>query len=236
MTNPIQLKIQAHREWADYLEKGDKMRGLFLRAALPVPEELKQLLGGTSSPAQPGNAPFRPPFPPDAQGDWIWIDIPSATTTTLTLALVRQSAKALTAKEIRDQIVAFGGEHAEVVVGTVYNAVQRMIVNGVLDRSGDGTIIIKQMERVPMLYEHHIWGAVTAFQMTELAAHRRDAEVYILRKYGPLQQMQLLERIKEADLLNPGVPLNKDLIKGDFNFMNGTRIRKVGSAKKWEAI
>ena len=160
----------------------------------------------------------------DAQGEWIWIDIPSATTTTLMLALLRQSAKPLTPKEIRDQIVAFGGEHEEVVVGTVYNAVQRMTTNDVLSRNEDGAVTIKQMERV------------TAFQMAELAAHRREAEIFILRKHGPLQQMQVLAKLKEADLLNVQIPLNKDLIKGDFQSLDGKRIRKVGSAKKWEAI
>lgn len=238
MTSNIQLKIEAHRAWADFLERADSTRSLFQRAGLSVPEELKHLLGGSAaSPPQTSIGNFRPPSPPNAGDDWIWIDISDATTTSLTLATLREVDKPLTAKEIRDKIITLGEKHEEVVVGTVYNAVQRMAANDVLNRGDDGRITIKQAEKTPLMHDGRLWGPVAAFQMAELAAHRRDAEVYLLRKTPVgLQQSQVVAMLRDGDLLNPLVPMNKDLIKGDFGVMDGKRVRRIGNSKKWEAI
>lgn len=238
MTNNLLLKIEAHRSWADILERCDKARSLFQRAGETVPEELKALVGNT--PASPMHSPhpiFRPPSPPNAGDDWIWIGIEDAATTTIMLAILGLSEQPLTVKDIRDKIVALEGNNSEIVMGSVYNAAQRMITNQILIRDEEGRLTSKQPDKIAVIYEGRLWGPVSIFQMAEQAAHRRNAEVFLLRKsQAGLLQSQMVAMLRNPDVLNPAVPMNKDLIKGDFEVMNGKRVRRIGNSKKWEAI
>lgn len=235
MTTSVQLKIQAHREWADYLERGDKLRATFQRAGMPVPEELRMLLG-TVTPAQATIPIFRPSPPPDAGDDWIWIDIPSASITTLMLAILNGAKVPMNPRTILEKVVECGEPHNGTVINTLYNAIKRL-ESTVLTRNEDGTVSLKHEEDMPVLFEGRVWGPVSVFPSnSELAAHRRDAEIFTLKKNGPLQQMQLVRILAQHDLLNRAIPVRKDLVKGDLELMNGKRVRRVAGSKKWEAI
>src|SRR5579871_4887592 len=109
MTTIVQLKAQVHRDWADYLERGDKLRASFQRAGIPVPDELKVILG-SGSPSQPPVLVFKPNAPPDAGDDWIWVDIPSASTTTLMLAILHEEGP-LSPKNILEKMMEHGEPH-----------------------------------------------------------------------------------------------------------------------------
>jgi hypothetical protein len=235
MTTTVQLKAKVHRDWADYLEQGDKLRAGFQRAGIPVPDELKTLLGGGPS-AQTTTLVFKPNTPPDAGDDWIWVDIPSASTTTLMLAILHEEKLPLFPKTILQKMMECGEPHNGTVINTIYNSIKRL-EGTTLTRSEEGAISITQAENIPVLFEARLWGPISAFPASsELASHRREAEIFLLKKFGPQQRMQLVRQLEHFEMLNKGIPLSKDLVKGDLDLMNGKRVRQLGSSKKWEAI
>jgi hypothetical protein len=230
--------MEAYRALANLLEQAERTRSLFQQAGVSVPDTLQRLLRGDST-ASGSNAGsiFRPPAPPEAEPDWVWISIADTTATTLSLAIVRGTREPLTTREIRERIVALGSTHERVLVGTVANAGTRAAQHGDISRDEEGRWILLKKEAAAIIHEGNVWGPPRVFQMQELAAHRRDAIVHLLRQNPVgLQQMQISAMLKQGDQLSSEIPSNKDLIKADMEAMNGARVRRVGNSKKWEAI
>lgn len=238
MSPSLKLEMEAYRALANLLEQAERTKSLFQQAGVAVPDTLGRLLRGSSSAAESSAGTiFRPPAPPEAESDWVWISIADATAATLSLAVVRASGELLTTREIREKIVALGSPHERVLVGTVANAGTRAAEHGDIERVDDGRWKLLRKEAAAVIHGGNVWGPPSIFQMQELASHRREAIVYLLRQHPVgLQQSQIAAMLKQGDLLNPDIPLNKDLIKADMDTMNSKRVRRVGNSKKWEAI
>jgi hypothetical protein len=184
---------------------------------------------------QPSVGEFKPSdIPADCDPDWVWVDLKSATPGTIALAIVRASSEPLTTREIHERT----RKHIpDVSMGTIANTGTRAFENGLITRTEDGRWQLTDRDKAGVIHGDHVWGKIQAFQMTELAAHRRNAIVHLLR-LNPvgLLATQILAHLQKRDLVRQEIPVNKALVKADLEAMDGERVRKRGNSKKWEAI
>lgn len=238
MTTNLKLETEAYRSLADLLELAEKTRSLFDQAGAPLPDALQRLIrsnGHLHSGAKPPLPALRPPAPAEAEQDWVWVEMKAATPGTLALAVLRAFNGLLTAREIHERVRALG---VDVSMGTIANTGTRAFENKVIGRTEDGHWQLLQQEKAPVLHNSYLWGRPDAFQMTELASHRRNAIVHLLRQNPTgLQVTQTVVELKRQELVRPEIPVNKTLIKADLEAMDGQRVRRRGgNSKKWEAI
>jgi hypothetical protein len=238
MTHNLKLEMEALRSLADLLEQAEKVRGLFEQAGSSLPDALQRLVRSnghvrTQSPVEA----FKPlNTPPDCDPDWVWVDMKSATPATLAFAVLRASSTPLTTKEIHERLRAFPNM-SSVLVGTIANIGTRAAENGIIARTEDGHWQLADPDRAPLIHGDYVWGKPHAFQMQELAAHRRNAIVYVLRQNTVgLQITQIVVHLRKDDLVRSEIPVNKSIIKTDLEAMDGERVRRRGNSKKWEAI
>lgn len=238
MTHNLKAETEALRSLADLLEQAEKVKGMFERAGSALPDALQRLVRSNGhSRSHQLEAAFKPAnTPPEFEADWVWVDLKSAVAGTLALAVLRASPEALTTREIHERVQKLPGM-SDVLMGTIANAGTRAFENHVITRTEDGQWLLTEPSKAAVIYGDHIWGRPEAFQMQELASHRRDAIVYLLRQ-NPigLQQMQIVAQLRQNDLVRPPVPVSKSLVKADLETMDGERVRKRGNSKKWEAI
>jgi hypothetical protein len=238
MTHNLKAEMAAYRGLADLLEQADKVRTLFEQAGSPLPDALQRLVRSNGHiRTQSVVTEFRPSeTPPDVDSDWVWVDLKSATPGTLALAVLRGAATPLTTREIHERVRKLPGM-SDVAVGTIANTGTRALENGLITRSDDGHWQLTESDKAGIIHGDHIWGKAQAFQMQELASHRRNAIVHLLR-LNPvgLQATQILSHLQKRDLVRPEIPVSKALTKTDLETMDGERVRRRGNSKKWEAI
>lgn len=238
MTHNLKAETEAYRGLADLLEQADKVRTLFEQAGSPLPDALQRLVrsnGHTRAPSLV--AEFRPSsVPPDADAEWVWVDLKSATPGTLALAVLRGAGIPLTTREIHERLRKLP-KMSDVAMGTIANTGTRALENGLITRSEDGHWQLTESDKAGIIHSDYVWGKTHAFQMQELASHRRNAIVHLLR-LNPvgLQATQILAHLQKRDLVRPEIPVSKALIKTDLETMDGERVRRRGNSKKWEAI
>jgi hypothetical protein len=238
MTHNLKLEMEAYRGLADLLGQAEKVRSLFERAGSPLPDALQRLIRSNGNVRmQISVGEYMPSdTPPNYDPEWLWVDLKSATPGTLALAILKASTDPLTAREIHERVRALP-EMAEVSMGTIANVGTRALENGLITRTDDGHWQLVDADKAGLIHGEHVWGKVQAFQMQELAAHRRNAIVHLLR-LNPvgLQATQILAHLQKRDLVRQEIPVNKALVKSDLEAMDGERVRKRGNSKKWEAI
>jgi hypothetical protein len=238
MTHDLKAEMEAYRSLADLLEQADKVRGLFEQAGSPLPDALQRLVHSNGHVRmQSSVGEFKPSnTPPACNPDWVWVELKSATPGTLALTVLRASSSPLTAREIHERVRKLPGM-SEVSVGTIANTGTRAFENGLITRTEDGHWQLTDPDKAGVIHGDHVWGKIQAFQMTELAAHRRNALVHLLRQNPVgLQATQILVHLQKRELVRAEIPLSKALIKADLEAMDGERVRKRGNSKKWEAI
>jgi len=230
--------MEAYRGLADLLEQADKVRSLFERAGSPLPDALQRLVHSNGHlRAQSPIGEFKPSdTPPNCDPDWVWVDLKSAVAGTLALAILKASGNSLTVREIHERVRMLP-DMGDVSVGTLANVGTRALENGLITRTEDGHWQLVDPDKAGIIHGSHVWGKPAVFQMQELASHRRNAIVHLLR-LNPvgLQAAQILAHLQKRDLVHQEIPVNKALIKCDLDAMDGERVRKRGNSKKWEAI
>jgi len=238
MSGNLKSQMLAYTSLTELLEKAEATRVLFEQARAPMPPVLLQMFSGTNGHSASGAlapvAPFRPSAPPDADLDWIWVKIKTATNGTLALAVLKTANTTLTVREIHEKMRALG---VDVVTGTIANTGTRALENDLISRDDEGRWTLLQTDRAPIIYEDYLWGPPQAFQMQEQAAYRRHAVVYLLRQNTVgLQQSQIEAMLRQSELVRPPVPLSKSLLKMDLMALkNEGKARRIGNSKKWEA-
>ena len=227
-------ELDAQRSLMDLYDQAEECRLLFERANIPLPEVLKRVLGmnglgvkQTSQPIIP--PPERPPMPPDATSDWIWVRAKEATPNTLVLALLRAAGGVLRSKDVTAKMQAI---LPDVSRGTISNVGTRL--KGVsIELSDDGWKLI-DLSKAGVLHKGYLWGHPDSFGKTEIAAQRRDAILHVLGMFDSgLQIVQIVENLRRCAWVK--APINKDLVKDDIAILlTQGKIRRRGNTKKWE--
>jgi hypothetical protein len=227
---------EALRSLMEWLEQAKKCQTLYERAHMALPEPLKRVLGMERNGDKPSGshiaAPEKPPMPPEAEPDWIWINQTDATATSVVLAVLRGAKGPLRAKDVAERVTAIlpGASY-----GTVANVGSRLNEKQIR-RTEDGWLLLTP-ESAGVIYQSKFWGSPAVFDKFELAAHRRDAILHILRFFRTgLQTVQILGELQKCNSW-VRAPINKDLLKEDMEVLQEKgKVRRRGNSKKWEVV
>jgi hypothetical protein len=234
----IQAEEEAYKSVTALLEQARMCQQLHERAGLALPDRIQRLLGaatnGTGRPHDTHRAsvnipPLNHVMPKDAGGDWLSIDVKESQATAVALAILREAGSAVRAKDVTAKVAAF---LPGVLGGTLANAGTRLANDGVIERTEEGWKLLKPTQ-AGIIYEGRLWGRAEVFGKQELAAHRRESILHILKCFsGGLQIVQIVEQLNACPWVH--APVNKDLLKADIEILGGERkIRRVGNTRKW---
>jgi hypothetical protein len=104
-----------------------------------------------------------------------------------------------------------------------------------IQRQDDGWVIVDP-SKAGIIKDGFLWGPPSIFEKHELAAHRRDAILHLLKHYNAgLQAVQIVEQLHNCHWIQ--APINKDLLKADLEVLQQAgKIRRRGNSKKWELV
>jgi hypothetical protein len=230
----FEVEQKAARSLLELLDKAQECRELYEKAKMSLPEPLMRVLGMSENGSKPparveisGPMPSRKPH--GFSNDWIWIDVKDASPTSLVLAILKDSASAVRAKDVTTKVAELLPESNSGSVANIGNRLDGSVIR----RDADGWVLI-QRERGGEVFDGKLWGPPSIFNKHELAAHRRDAILHVLRGFkSGLQTSQLTERLNGSSWVK--APVNKDLVKEDMEALaSAKRIRRRGNSQKWE--
>jgi hypothetical protein len=235
MSNDLNAEMEATRKLAEFLELAKKCEQLYMRANMALPEPLKRVLGVNGAGPLTGRVVIPPPqapqMPLEARSDWIWIPVKDATATSIVLATLRVAKEPVKAKDVASSVT---GILPNVLSGSVFNVGSRLDGEKVR-RTDEGWSLLKP-EYGGVILDGFLWGPVEIFQKTELAAHRREAIIYLLKSFeGGLQTRQIVEQLHRCTWVH--APINKDLLKADLEILDDKGlIKRRGNSKKWGLV
>jgi hypothetical protein len=162
------------------------------------------------------------------------VPVNEMTTENLVRAVLLEAPTPLRPKEINDRL---GELRVKYNPGSIANIGTRLAMNGVIDRTNGAWKLVKRND-CPVLHEGMAWGNLSAFDVHELAAHRRLAISHVLRAHHDgLQVVQLVRVLENCDWFN--FSINKGVVKIDLQEMQKAvpqLARKMaGHSGKWEA-
>jgi hypothetical protein len=231
----IQSEQDACESYSALLAQARKCQELYVRAGLALPDRVQRLLGVTSDSGAKTTPRIPPPEkrspPKEAGADWIAINASDAIVTTVVLAILRNGNGGRTrVKDLNDRVMELLPESTS---GSVANAGTRLTTDRVIDRDEEGWRLLKP-ERAAVLQDGVLWGLVAVFSSQEIAAHRRAAELHVLKQFpSGLQMVQIVEQLKSCEWVRS--PVNKDMVKGDvMALLEEKKVRRVGNTKKWQ--
>jgi hypothetical protein len=230
---------EAYKSLSEVLEKVEKCRVLFEQARLTLPEPLKRFLttttnGTDGSGHRPQSSvvippPDAPPRPSDASLDWIFMQATDVTPAALTLAVMRAAKGPIRPRDIIERVTAISPKTPGGSVSNVGTRLSGKLIN----RTDDGWQLIDETA-VPILHEGWVWGPAKVFDPHDLALHRRDAILHLL-KCNPagLQIVQLVDQLRSCPWVY--APISKDLLKADMEVLaRDSKVKKRGNSGKWE--
>lgn len=223
--------MDAYRAWKDGARN---VRTLFLNAGMQVPPLLAKFLGEEPAVDRPGvlqmwrgSLPFG--FLP---GSWIYVPAAASSVRALVLAILRAAGGGKTARELHEAIEASRSANE----GSVANVGTRLTLEGLVTRDSEGVWSLTDPNRAPLLHEGALWGPMAMFTVQEIAAYRREAIQFLLRKpenRRGLQQGQIVDQLHSLKWMI--APTSKDIIKLDISQMleppNNQLARVPGTGK-----
>lgn len=235
-SGPWVVEREAYQSFTDLLGQAERCRTLFEHANIAIPEPLKRLLGISDSYTRAPQralipAPERNP-PPGAAPDWISIELKEAIATTLVLHVLRAShPQPMRPRDVATRVAEL---RPEISNGTIANIGSRLDKKQI--RRAQGMWGLIRQEDGAVLHQGRLWGPASIFDKYELASHRREAILHVLRHFPiGLQNLQILEQLKNLPWLH--APLTKDLVKEDMNTLLTERVvRRRGNTRKWEPV
>ena len=235
-------RFNAEREAVQSLmemyEQSKKCQQLFERADMALPEALQRFLGmNGNSPKAAGHArstahipaPTRPHEPEGAEPDWIWINVQDSSPTSAALAILRAAKEPVRAKDIVARVTEL---LPTVPRGSIANVGTRL-EGKLIERTPDGWKLLNPA-KAGIIRDGLLWGPPAIFSKQELAAHRRDAILHVLKHYpSGLQTVQIVEQLHNCSWVQ--APINKDLLKADLEVLDtAKKVKRRGNTKKWE--
>lgn len=236
----INAEEEAVQSLMELYAQTKKCQQLYERAGMAIPEALQRFLGmnGNSQKAM-GHvrttasipAPTRPKEPEGAEPDWIWINAKDATPTSVVLAILRAAKGPVRPKDVVSGVTDL--LHT-VSSGSVSNIGTRL-EGKLIERAPDGWKLLDPT-KAGIIRDGSLWGPPVIFSKQELAAHRRDAILHVLRLFpSGLQTVQIVEQLYNCSWVQ--APINKDLLKADLEvLMTAKKVRRRGNTKKWEIV
>jgi hypothetical protein len=227
---------EAAQSFVELVAQAKRCQQLYERANMTLPESVKRFFSlHTNGKKLVASVPppERPPLPSEAEANWVSIRIEDAYPQNVALALLRSAGGTLA---VKDLIEEFEARLENVNRGTVYNVGPRLDTAGIITRS-DGVWELIKPENAPILHENLIWAPASVFNKQELAAHRRDAIIHVLRTFrAGLQTSQIIEVLQNCPWVH--APVNKELVQDDVQILSKApaKIKRRGNTKKWGLV
>lgn len=236
MAGDFKATAEAYQKFAQALEQLESARKLFESAGEPLPEKLKEFFGlnrngRQSSPSVSIMPPHRKATPSEAKNDWLSIRVSEAMATTLVLAVLRRSDKPIPAKQVVELVAQLDPYTTKGVIHNIGTRLDGKSIN----RSEEGWTLIDPA-KAGVLTDGYIWGPKEIFEKQELAAHRREAILLLLKAFpGGLQTVQILDVLRGTSWVH--APATKDLIKGDMELLEANnKVRRISNSRKWGLV
>jgi hypothetical protein len=223
---------EATRSLMELFEQAKKCQQLHERAQMTLPEPLKRMLGmstnGTKKAVMSIPPPERPPLPIGADSDWVCIKAEDAYPTSVALAFLREVGGPVAAKDVVSGVIQI---LPEVRPGSISNLGTRLDGKEI-NRSKDGWELINP-DTAPILSDGIIWALPAMFSMQELAVHRREAVLHLIRTVrAGLQTSQIIEHLQNCSWVH--APVSKELVQDDVEYwFKKGKIKRSGNSKKW---
>ncbi len=237
VASDFQSEREAYAKLVRLLADAEECKRSFETAGMPIPETLKRILGTSnghgkvSVPLVTIIPPHRANRPPESEEGWISVPIEEASATSLVLTSLRDEDKPLLARRVVQFVL---GINPKIPRGSVNNIGTRLS-GTLIKRSDEGWSLIDR-KKAPLMREGFLWGPKEVFDKTELAAHRREAILHILRAFpGGLQTVQIVEQLRGCNWVH--APASKDLVKADMELLEAhDKVRKISNSRKWEVL
>jgi hypothetical protein len=237
----LQSEIEAVSSYVKLLEAAKDCRRLHEKAGLTLPPPLLRLLGvDTKSVSQQLSFPLESPDmdpsrnatrPPEAEEDWISIHAAEASPTTVTLAILRGQDKPVKAKDLADQVSRVLPLS---VGGSVYNLLNRLEMDDAVAQTLDGWSLVRR-DAAGVISGEYLWAPAYRLSKQDLATHRREAIVHLLRRERYLPVMEIVRKLLDWKWVK--APINKDLLKADMQVLEDKRlVKRIGDSRNWEVV
>jgi len=239
---PFEDQFEAERKAVESLSKllnlASECKRLHENAGLPLHPLLVRIFSNSKSVAslhpQSITIPAiqRDRTPKEAREDWISIDAKSASPTTIAIAVMREKARPIQPRELVELVSKI---LPNVAPGSIYNLGVRLEQEGRLLKGEEGWTL-SAPDKAPILDSGVLWGAVDTLVKQDIAAHRREAIIHILKMdTAGLQTVQLVAKLNSCAWVK--APANKDLVKIDMQVLEESGlVRQRGNSRKWEAV
>jgi len=238
----LQLQIEATQSYLRLLNEAQDCRKLHLRAGMPLPRLLALMFeNNTQGPMQMSLGISGPDIdssrlstkPPEAGEDWISLKVEEASPTTIALAVLREHyGVPLRARELANLVTEAS---PQTVSGSIYNLLNRLSEEGLVDEAEDNGWRIRNRDAAGILSGAYLWGPPERFTKTDLAAHRREAIMHLLKTNRYLQVMQIVSKLRDWPWVK--APINKDLLKADMQVLEEKGlVRRIGDSRNWELV
>jgi hypothetical protein len=234
MGHDFKATAQAYLKFSQVLDDLEKCKKLFEFAGEPLPEQLKEFMGVSRSFGRKTETlvtispPPRHSRPTEANNEWISVKVEDASATGLVLAVLRQASGPTKAKDMTEQVAQL---NPLIPRGSVHNIGTRL--DGTLISRSDAGWSLIDPKKAGILHGGFLWGPKDVFDKTEIAAHRREAILTILKGFpSGLQTVQIVEQLRGRDWVQ--APASKDLVKSDMELLEAyNKVRRMGNSRKW---
>lgn len=240
-TDKLAARMKATESLMRLYAAAEECTRLYRRAGLPVPREVALLTTwGDDEARREEQAEKRqlltiPPPMLVMERGWLSIDLASALPITVVPALLRDNPDPLPVKDVRDRLLGLGIAATE---GSIDNIGTKLDHAKIIRRTMAGWQLIEPSQAA-VLSAGRLHGPKNVFQLQEIAAHRREAELEYLREYGTLSRSQLIDLLQQSEWVV--APVNVFLVKADLLALQSQKqIRRVKSDNPrnfdWELV
>jgi len=233
MAGDFKATAEAYQKFAQALEQLENARKLFDAAGEPLPEKLKEFFGlnrngRQSAPSVSIMPPHRKATPAEATNEWLSIPVLEAMATNLVLAVLRRADKPVPAKQVAESVAQLNPYTTK---GSIHNIGTRL--DGKVIRRADQGWTLIDTGKAGVVIEGYLWGPRQIFEKQELAAHRREAILQLLKAFpGGLQTVQIVDVLRGTSWLQ--APASKDLVKADMELLEAhNKVRRISNSRKW---
>jgi hypothetical protein len=234
MAREFKLTSEAYQKFAQVLADLEASKKLFEQAGEPLPEQLREFFGVNRSNGRSSESavsipyPRRKSHPVEATDDWISVELSELSATSLVLAVLRAAAKPVIAKDVIEMVTEI---NPHIPRGSIHNIGTRL-GGKLINRTDDGWSLIDP-SKAGIISDGYLWGPKDIFDKTEIAAHRREAILCILKGFqSGLQTVQIVDQLRGTKWMQ--APASKDLVKGDMDLLEAhNRVRRISNSRKW---
>jgi hypothetical protein len=247
--NSFKARREATRSLLDLYDQAKRCQELLDKSGIPAPDGLKIFLGMSEQSGKSKQnrqaatvaalarrvathvAPVAAPSysrPGEATDEWISIDIADASTIAVVLAILRRNG----VMKFRDLVEAVQEVRPDTVAGSVAN-VGYVRQGSIVERTAKGWKLLSPRE-AGIIANGRFWAPHSILSLQELAAHRREAILLILKHYQALATVELADVLEQCSSWMRA-RVNQYLVKDDTVVLkHQKKIRHRGNTRQWE--